>query len=463
MDLLYFLAGLAIGVAILASWRSRVNVRLGQILQGFRVQPFQSSALDRLASVVETQKHINQVLEQQLALWQQIVYTAPIAYLQVDEDNQLTWNNQQAGQLLGIEQHSPTPRRLLLQVIRSYELDRLIEKTRRTQQPVQQDWLHHASAGGKSHQLVPLRGYGFPLPQDQVGVFIEDRREAVTLREERDRWASDVAHELKTPLTSIRLVAETLQSRIDPRLRSWIDRLLNETIRLSLLVQDLLELSRMTFTPNPELEHTPLDLAQLIRSAWLSLEPLSSSKQLSLDYAGFSPLMIAGNEAQLYRVVLNLLDNSIKYSPNQAIVRVQTCYTTGTSVEDAAVKFGAAQYICLEIIDSGPGFSAQALPHIFERFYRADPARARQVVTESALGVGSGSGLGLAIVQQIVATHGGMIRANNHPDTGGAWLQVFLPLPIDQDLGTISSKRSTSSAELAAKPIADPAIQTSTL
>ncbi len=453
VDFLYFLAGLAIGVAILAGWRNRVNVRLGQILKGFRVQPFESSAIERLATVVESQKHLNQVLEQQLSLWQQIVYTAPIAYLQVDEDNQLVWNNRQAGQLLGIEQHSPTPRRLLLQVIRSYELDQLIEKTRHTQQPAQQDWLHHPSTGGISHQLIPLRGYGFPLPQDHVGVFIEDRHEAVTLREERDRWTTDVAHELKTPLTSIRLVAETLQSRVDPRLRSWIDRLLNETIRLSLLVQDLLDLSRITFTPSPELEHTSLDLSQLIRSAWLSLEPLSSSKQLSLDYVGPSPLMIAGHEAQLYRVVLNLLDNSIKYSPSQATVRVQTCYTTGTSVDSATSTFEAAQYVCLEIIDAGPGFSAQALPHIFERFYRADPARARQVAAESALGAGSGSGLGLAIVQQIVAAHGGMIRADNHP-AGGAWLQVFLPLPINQELQKIPAQTS--------KPNADPAIQTST-
>ncbi len=432
MHFLYFLAGLAIGLAILIWWQSRINIRLGQILRGFKEQPLQSSAIERLATVVETLQQSNQELEQALSLWQQIVYTAPIAYLQVDEDNQLAWSNRQAMQLLGIEQRkNTTSRRLLLQVIRSFELDRLIEKTRRAQQPTQQEWLHHHNIGGISHQDIPLRGYAFPLSQDQVGVFLEDRREALTLREERDRWTSDVAHELKTPLTSIRLVAETLQSRIDPHLRSWIDRLLNETIRLSLLVQDLLELSRMTFTPDQELEQKSLDLSQLIRSAWLSLEPLSSSKQLSLDYVGPTPLMLTGNEAQLYRVVLNLLDNSIKYSPQQAKVRVQTHYTAGTSL-DAATANPEAEYLCLEVIDSGPGFSLQALPHIFERFYRADSARTRQVAADSAKGAGSGSGLGLAIVQQIVARHSGLIRANNHLETGGAWLQVFLPLPADQ-------------------------------
>jgi two-component system, OmpR family, phosphate regulon sensor histidine kinase PhoR len=444
VDFLYFLAGLAIGLVILTWWQSRINVRLGQILQGFRVQPFQSSAIARLATVVESQQQLNQVLEQQLTLWQQIVHTAPIAYLQVDEDNQLAWSNRQAVLLLGIERRSPTPRRLLLQVIRSYELDRLIEKARRAQQPTQQDWLHHPSTAGVSHQDIPLRGYAFPLPQDQVGIFIEDRREAVTLREERDRWASDVAHELKTPLTSIRLVAETLQSRIDPQLRSWIDRLLNETIRLSLLVQDLLELSRMTFTPTQELEQKSLDLSQLIRSAWLSLEPLSSSKQLSLNYIGPNPLMMTGNEAQLYRVVLNLLDNSIKYSPDQTTVHVKANYTDGTALNHAGAN-PAAKYLSLEIIDSGPGFSGQALPHIFERFYRADSARSRQIAADTK-GAGSGSGLGLAIVQQIVATHSGLVRANNHPETGGAWLQVFLPLPADQQLGAIANPTIEGSA-----------------
>jgi two-component system phosphate regulon sensor histidine kinase PhoR len=78
-----------------------------------------------------------------------------------------------------------------------------------------------------------------------VGVFLENRQEAALLVQQRDRWTSDVAHELKTPLTSIRLVAETLQPRVDDSQRRWLDRLINETIRLSNLVEDLLNLSRL--------------------------------------------------------------------------------------------------------------------------------------------------------------------------------------------------------------------------
>jgi two-component system phosphate regulon sensor histidine kinase PhoR len=106
-----------------------------------------------------------------------------------------------------------------------------------------------------------------------VGVFLENRQEAALLVQQRDRWTSDVAHELKTPLTSIRLVAETLQSRIDPKLKVWVDRLINETLRLSNLVEDLLNLSRLQGQQSQGLNPKPVDLPQLIQAAWLSLEP----------------------------------------------------------------------------------------------------------------------------------------------------------------------------------------------
>lgn len=438
MAFLFFLGGLAIGLALLGWWQSRLNLRLEKMLRVFNARPLQSSGLERLATAIEAQQLVTQDLEQQLTLWQQILYTAPIAYLQVDEDNQLFWSNQQATQLLGIEsrQERSRPRRLLLQLVRSYQLDQLIAQARSTQQACQQDWLYYPSSivAGGNNPKIPLRGHAMPLPQGQVGVFLEDRREAVSLTLERDRWTSDVAHELKTPLTSIRLVAETLQNRIDPSLRSWIDRLLNETIRLSNLVQDLLELSRITFHPTQDRERKPFNLSQLIRAAWVSLEPLASKKQLWLDYIGPESLIIWGYEAQFYRVILNLLDNSIKYSPPQAAVCVRGhAPETVTPSPSPAIT----EYLCLEVIDVGVGFSEQSLAHVFERFYRADLARTRTVAAEIAKGAGSGSGLGLAIVQQIIEAHGGRVQARNHPDTGGAWLQVFLPLPAEQEMSEI--------------------------
>jgi two-component system, OmpR family, phosphate regulon sensor histidine kinase PhoR len=440
VEFFYFLGGLGIGLAVLGWWQSRLNIRLEKMLRVFNAQPLQSSGLERLATSITAQQVIIRELEQQLSFWQQILFAAPIAYLQVDEENQLFWSNQQADQLLGIEQRRDRSSQplLLLQIVRSFELDQLIAQTRSQQQVSQRDWLYHpTSIGvGGNHAKIPLRGHALPLPQRQVGVFLEDRQEAVSLKLERDRWISDVAHELKTPLTSIRLVAETLQHRVDPGLRSWIDRLLNETIRLSILVQDLLELSRITVHPTQKLERKLLNLSELIRTAWVSLEPLSAHKDLWLDYVGPDPLLIVGDQAQLYRVILNLLDNSIKYSPAQSAVRVLAHSPERTAT--LAAESNPQEYLCLEVIDFGPGFPEQSLPHVFERFYRADLARSRMVVAEATQGVGSGSGLGLAIVEEILEAHRGRVLASNHPETGGAWLQVFLPLPTEPEISAIA-------------------------
>uniref|UniRef100_B8HSY8 histidine kinase n=1 Tax=Cyanothece sp. (strain PCC 7425 / ATCC 29141) TaxID=395961 RepID=B8HSY8_CYAP4 len=421
MTFLYFCLGLVTGLSLWGLWQYHFNRRLSGLLRIFQINPLRSSPLERLATAIQSQQDYAQDLEQQLTLWQSLLNAAPIAYLQVDAENQLCWINPRAAQLLEIHTAfmGQKQRRLLLQLIRSYDLDRLIEQTRTQQRPRQQDWLYHPSPSpeiGRQHPL-PLRGYGLPLPLGHVGIFLEDRQEATLLREERDRWTSDVAHELKTPLTSIRLVAEMLQNRLDPSLRSWIERLLKETTRLNTLVQDLLDLSRLAVTPTKELNRKPLDLPQLIRTAWQNLEPLAEQKNLDLVYTGFEALEIAADEAQLYRVMLNLLDNSIRYSPVAAVIQVKTHYS----------DYRSLQSLCIEVIDSGPGFSPDTLPHVFERFYRGDPSRVRYPGLEG-YGIGSGSGLGLAIVQQIVEAHGGKVKADNHPETKGAWLQIFLPL-----------------------------------
>jgi two-component system, OmpR family, phosphate regulon sensor histidine kinase PhoR len=422
---LYFLLGLAVGLAGLAQWQRRYNQRLVAHLQLLPVGPAQISPLARINSAILAQQQITDDLEQQLQLWQQILYSAPIAYLQVDQDNQLSWSNQQACQLLEINPRytDPTDRWLLLQVVRSYELDRLVQKTRKQQQLYQQEWSHHLTSiqGAGASRKLPLRGHGLPLPQGQVGIFLEDRREATALEEERDRWASDVSHELKTPLTSIRLVAETLQSRVEPGLRTWADRLLNETIRLSTLVQDLLDLGRITLTPSNLSNAALVNLPQLVQAAWLTLEPLSSQKRIKLSATELDPMEVRGDAAQLYRVILNVFDNAIKYSPIDSKITVKIhCF-------EAALN--ANPSVQLDIIDEGIGFSAEDLPRVFERFYRADPARSRPSTLGGAAPiVGSGGGLGLAIVQQIVEAHGGYVQASNHPQTGGAWLQIFLPL-----------------------------------
>ncbi|MGD1905837.1 MAG: ATP-binding protein [Leptolyngbyaceae cyanobacterium] len=367
-----------------------------------------------------------------------LLHQAPIGYIQVDGENQLVWCNATASRLLGIayanQVVTDTPR-LLLEWVRSYELDNLIEKTRKTNAPRQRDWTLNLVSPDPFHPnegvAYPLRGHGLPLAEGQVGVFLENRQEIVTLRQERDRWTSDVAHELKTPLTSIRLVTETLRSRVEPSLHSWFDRLLNEILRLSNLVEDLLNLSRLESADGTSLTLKQVDLAQLILAAWQNLEPLAQVKSLDFIYEGPTELAVTLDEALIHRVLINLIDNAIKYShPNQQI-RVRT------RIQDMPtdIRYSGTSTVQVDIIDCGVGFKETDLPYIFSRFYRADPSRVRlgtfmqpTATPGPAAPVNSGTGLGLAIVQQIVDAHRGHVTAQNHPKTGGGWLTLTLPL-----------------------------------
>ncbi len=436
MEFLWFLLGLAIGLLLLGWYRYQLTSKLKQLTQDLSTDSIDAglSLTSQLALAVAHHQRSGQQLERRLETWKQILNLAPIGYLQVDEENQLTWCNPHASQTLHIQPSNHNQPRLLLELVRSYDLDSLIEQARDSQKLCQRDWTFYAASvdavNMSVQQAIPLRGVAFPLVEGDVGVFLESRQEAVTLTQQRDRWASDVAHELKTPLTSIRLVAETLQSRLEPPTRNWVDRLLKEAVRLSTLVQELLDLSQLEVSPNQRLNLKTIDLVNLIQAAWHSLEPLSTEKSVRLDYQGLDRLLIRGDESRLHRVFLNLFDNALKYSPPQQAIAVRISLSSLTQLSKQA-----SHEIQIDIIDAGQGFPENSLPFVFDRFYRADPSRSRngtewQPNSDIALQpvqLSSGSGLGLAIVRQIVEAHHGSISAKNDPTTGGAWLQILLP------------------------------------
>ena len=123
---------------------------------------------------------------------------------------------------------------------------------------------------------------------------------------------------------------------------------------------------------------------------------------------------------------LNLIDNSIKFSPVDAAIaiylrpHVQLPHPTDQGITQ--------EWLQIEVVDAGSGFPEESLNHVFKRFYRADPARGRAAAeVPDNLPTGGGSGLGLAIAHQIVTAHGGTIEAKNHPKQGGAWIKILLP------------------------------------
>ncbi|WP_100901300.1 sensor histidine kinase [Nostoc flagelliforme] len=424
MLLLGFLLGLAVGIGFWVWQQVQLNRYLGRLLRPLTSHSYKMGLLliPGLRQEIAMVKQHRQDLQQSLQTYQDLLDFAPVGYLQVDEENQLLWCNQEAQKILYLQSWQPEQVRLLLELVRSYELDHLIEQTRDLQKPQTGEWIFHPSRDDAAEMAtiksLALRASSLPLPNGQVGVFLENRQPLLDINQVRDRYFSDLAHELRTPLTSIRLVAETLQTRLEPPLNRWVNRLMQEVDRLINLVQTWLDLTQMEANPNMQLQAKAVELRSLITSVWETLEPLAVRQHLSLSYSGPENLWIKADQARIYQVFLNLLDNSIKYSLPSTSIHIEAKILS-TKDNDAA-----SPILEINLIDSGVGFSEADLPHVFERFYRGDKARTHSSQDGKSIGAIVGNGLGLAIVEQIIHAHGGSIKAMNHPETGGAWMQL---------------------------------------
>ncbi len=432
-----FFMGLAVGLGIYAGQQYRFKKKLKKTLSSYGVNADGEVSLP-VHSLIRRElldlDRQRQKLEKNKQTWQELIEQAPIGYLQVNAENQLLGCNRTAKELLKIDSWRSQRVRLLLELVRSYDLDSLIEVTRHSQHPQQKEWIFYytryvspqdqsteTDTSSPPRRIVEsraIKGYGFPLSEGQVAVFLENQQPLFDLSQSRDRTFADLTHELRTPLTAISLVAENLQSRLQNPERRWVEQMLKETNRLIELVQEWLDLTQLQASPNKTLKYESIQLHDLIQSVWHSLEPIAAKKEVTLVYAGDRNLTIDGDRSRLIQVFLNLLDNAIKHNPLQKEILVQVSSDTP---EPSATK----KQIKIDIIDSGMGFEARDLPYIFERLYRGDKSRTRQQADNSALV--DGSGLGLAIVEQIIQAHGGAIAAKNHPTFGGAWLEIILP------------------------------------
>ncbi len=383
------------------------------------------SQLRRQAGIVRQQQH---KLEQQLLSWQSVLQVAPIGYLQLDAENQVLWCNQVAHELLHIQKWEPGQTRLLLEIVRSYELDRSIGKTRSTKLPQKLVWQFYFGYQETGDvKSIWLTANSIPLMDGAIGVFIESQQTQIESAAARERWLADLAHEIRTPLTAIRLVAETLETKVAPDLTRWVNRMQHETNRLIELVQHFLELSQLETAPAQYLRRTQVNIVEAIEDAWHTLEPIASQHQIELICHCPQQLYLEIDRARFIQVSINLFDNSIKYCPARGHIWIEI-----RSIE----RERPIDWIEINIYDDGAGFSQGDLPYVFERLYRGDVSRKRQPVNSGSVNSPSingiqaptGSGLGLAIVRQIILAHGGTVTAKNHPNTGGAWIQILLPL-----------------------------------
>lgn len=419
--------------------------------------------LSQLRRAVQQSLQYQEKLASSLQINEQLLMAAPVGYLQVDEEDRLIFCNQQARELLNTERWQSGQPRLLLEVVHSYELDQLIVQTRDRQSPEVKEWVFHPVCleGSQMREVRSLLicASSLPLPEGQVGVFLQNQQTLRELRQSRNQWFSDLAHEIRTPLTSINLVTEFLQGRIPEAEQRWLKQMSQQTKRLIELVQNWLELSQLEKDPFQTLQLQSVELGSLAQNIWQSITPLVQMKGISLRVIIPQPVYLVVDPTRLEQVFLNLFHNSIKHSPvgSEICLEIKTNLvsskadllpaennlednpenTLNTAIEYCSPSLKPTQgndylkipeyeitkYVEINIVDSGQGFSEADLPYIFERFYRGDSSRHRQSAPDEP----GGSGLGLAIVQQIILAHNGSIAARNHPDTGGAWLQITLP------------------------------------
>lgn len=246
-----------------------------------------------------------------------------------------------------------------------------------------------------------------PSSKSATLILLTNKRSLEYQRQLQERMLGDAAHELKTPLTALMLLGDRLDNLVKKKDRPLIKRLRKEILRLKLMVNDLLELSRLVNASSVEDElKKRINLEEIVLNGWNTLKPLADKKKLDLVNTSKTNSLIEGNSEKLYRVVFNLLDNAIRFSPDSGKISTQIH-------EDD-------KYLILSIKDEGPGLSKDDLKNMFQRFYRGDPSRYKNKRI--------GSGLGLSIAQQIVVNHKGSIEACNDIN-GGALMKIKLPLP----------------------------------
>lgn len=242
-------------------------------------------------------------------------------------------------------------------------------------------------------------------PRDELGQLATVFNEMIS-RLERSfdqlrRFTADASHELRTPLTAIRSVGEVglAERRDEAGYREIVGSMLEEVDRLTRLTDGLLTLSRGD-AGRLKLDRRPIDLALIARDVATHLAVLAEDKGQTLEVKAQAPVVADVDAVVLRQALTNLVDNAIKYGPENSRVTISIAQQQGGAL--------------ISVTDEGPGVPAEHREHVFERFYRVDPARPR-----------GGAGLGLSIAKAAVEAHGGSLDLA--PEDGGSTFRISLP------------------------------------
>jgi len=318
--------------------------------------------------------------------------------LETDARGRVSVANPAFRALFGVE--GPCLGRSVVELTRRPELGRLVEGTLAGEPRADLEVVI-------SGRVVSLSGAA--LKGGGVLVVARNVTERVRLEATRRDFIANVSHELKTPLTAIRGFAETLkEGALEDRAVAgkFTIRILEQCRRLEALLADLLALSRLeSAAVTSEENREPVEMESLVRRALETVAGAAAERGVRLEFeVSSTPPAFSGHPEALERLLLNLLENAIKYNRAPGWVRV------GLNTEGGEVV--------LEVADSGIGIPREALSRVFERFYRVDKGRAREE---------GGTGLGLALVKHAAMVHGGRVEVESRFGEGSTF-RVLLPI-----------------------------------
>lgn len=321
--------------------------------------------------------------------------------IMTDVDGSIVLANQTAGRLFGFKEDDVITKPII-EVVHDHEVDEILKLCLKTgkEQTAQFE-------SGISKRF--LRAISIPIVTGKTSgalVLFQDLTELRSLQTMRRELVGDISHELRTPIAGIKAMVETLRDgAIDDKeaARDFLARIESEVDRLTQMVSELTELSRIE-TDRAELRMEPVNLNLLIDEAVTQLNPLAERQQVSISTEQSIDLpLIQVDKNRIQQTIINLVHNAIKFNRPGGTVTISTKYNSNS--------------VTVSVSDTGIGISKENLPHIFERFYKADKAR-----------TSSGSGLGLAIAKHTVQAHGGDIWVQSEEGKGSTF---SFSLPLD--------------------------------
>ena len=321
----------------------------------------------------------------------------------VDRDQHVLFANVAAGRKLGFEPEE-VENLPLLEVVRSHELRELVKQAfdSREHQQGEIKW--------RTDVQLYLEVNATPLPGQPcpgVVIVLHDVTDIKRLEGLREQFVSNVSHELKTPLSSIKAYTETLLCGAledSENARSFLERIDQQADRLHDLILDMLSLARIE-SGEATLELTEVALADIVEQCLRAHEGRAVAGGVGLtNELGSAALQIRADEEGLLQILGNLVDNAIKYTPEGGNVTIRCREESGQAI--------------IEVVDTGVGIAPVHLERLFERFYRVDKARSREL---------GGTGLGLSIVKHLCQSMGGNITVESTPNQGSTF-RVSLPL-----------------------------------